>query len=171
MGLIARTLVQTLKTKSILNKNYAGVIQRNQLYKFSTGSFQAAERKFSEKHEWVIINGKIGTVGISQYAQDALGDIVYAQLPDVGSEFALMDECGALESVKAASELFCPLSGKVTEKNTEVEAQPGLINKSCYDKGWLFKMELTKPEEVKDLLSESQYEKFLKSLSDEADAQ
>jgi len=112
------------------------------------------------------MNGNVGTVGISNYAQDSLGDIVYAQLPDVGSEFAIMDECGALESVKAASELYCPLSGKVVEKNTEVEATPGLINSSCYDKGWLFKLELSKPEELNDLMDEEAYEKFLKAQQD-----
>jgi len=123
---------------------------------------------FTEKHEWVTVDGKVGTVGISHYAQDSLGDIVYAQLPDVGTDFTLMDECGALESVKAASELYCPVSGKVTEKNTEVENTPALINQSCYEKGWLFKLELTKPEELKDLMDEKGYEKFLKSQQDES---
>jgi len=129
---------------------------------FSTSTVFSA-RKYSEKHEWVELNGKIGTVGISHYAQDSLGDIVYAQLPDVGSEYGIMDECGALESVKAASELFCPLSGKVVEKNTEVENTPALINQSCYEKGWLFKMELSKPEEMNDLMDEASYDKFLKA--------
>ncbi|KAF4517789.1 hypothetical protein B566_EDAN002994 [Ephemera danica] len=123
----------------------------------------ANERKYTDKHEWVQVDGKIGTIGITNYAQDALGDVVYAQLPDVGSEFSQMDECGALESVKAASELYCPVSGKVTEKNTAVEETPGLINQSCYDKGWLFKLELTKLHEVDELMDEAQYEKFLKS--------
>ncbi|PSN41179.1 hypothetical protein C0J52_16103 [Blattella germanica] len=94
-----------------------------------------AERLFTDKHEWVLVDGKMGTVGISHYAQDALGDVVYAQLPDVGMEVVKKDECGALESVKAASELFCPVSGTITEKNTNVEDTPGLINQSCYEKG------------------------------------
>jgi len=136
--------------------------------KLSTSSPFAAGKKFSEKHEWVLVDGKIGTVGISEYAQDSLGDIVYAQLPDVGSEYAIMDECGALESVKAASELFCPVSGKVVEKNEEVEGTPGLINKSCYDKGWLFKVELTKPDELNQLMDEAAYTKFLKSAQEES---
>lgn len=77
--------------------------------------------------------------------------------------FILLDECGALESVKAASELFCPVSGVVTEKNESVEETPSLINQSPYEKGWLFKIQLTKPEELKDLLDEAAYENYLKS--------
>jgi glycine cleavage system H protein len=96
-----------------------------------------SERLYSDKHERVQVKGSIGTVGISSYAQEALGDIVYAQLPDVGAELEQFSECGALESVKAASELYTPVSGKVTDKNTEVEETPGMINRHCY---WLFKL-------------------------------
>lgn len=120
------------------------------------------DRRFTEKHEWVDVTGNIGTIGITNYAQESLGDIVYAQLPEVGGEFEQMDECGALESVKAASELYSPVSGKVTEINTAVEEQPALINQSCYDEGWLFKMELTAPAELEELMDEEAYEKFLK---------
>jgi len=159
MGLIARALLNLAPRTNQL-------IYTTQKFRFfSTTTFLEA-RKYTEKHEWVDLNGKIGTVGISQYAQDSLGDIVYAQLPDVGSDFAIMDECGALESVKAASELYCPLSGKVVEKNKEVEDTPGLINQSCYDKGWLFKLELSKPEEMDGLMDEAAYEAFLKSSHD-----
>lgn len=77
----------------------------------------------------------VGTIGISKYAQEALGDIVYAQLPEIGTELAQKDECGALESVKAASEVYSPVSGKVVEKNAAVEETPALINTSCYDQG------------------------------------
>jgi len=158
MGLISRVFVQAVRTKT----NFNLISSSAQKLRFSTSTALAA-RKFTEKHEWVELNGKIGTIGISNYAQDSLGDIVYAQLPDVGTDFAIMDECGALESVKAASELYCPLSGKVTEKNAEVENTPALINKSCYDKGWLFKLELSKPEEMNGLMDEAAYERFLKS--------
>ncbi|KAA0202536.1 hypothetical protein HAZT_HAZT004785 [Hyalella azteca] len=95
-------------------------------------------RKFSDKHEWVEVSGSSGKIGITNYAQDALGDIVYAQLPELDSEFSQGDECGALESVKAASELYCPVSGRVTEVNSAAEDQPSLINKSCYDEGMLY---------------------------------
>lgn len=86
---------------------------------------------------------------------------MFAQLPDVGAALAQGDECGALESVKAASELYSPVSGTVTEKNTEVEDTPSLINTSCYEKGWLFKVKLSQPNEQDALMDEDQYKKFL----------
>lgn len=124
------------------------------------------ERRFTDKHEWVQVDGKVGTIGISKYAQEALGDVVYAQLPDINAVVKQKDECGALESVKAASEIFTPVSGKIVEKNTEVEETPSLINTSCYDKGWLFKVELSNEEEVKKLMTEEQYNEFLKTDQD-----
>ncbi|KAJ8666934.1 hypothetical protein QAD02_008596 [Eretmocerus hayati] len=130
---------------------------------FSTTQHCTAERRYTDKHEWVTLDGKIGTVGISNYAQDALGDVVYAQLPDIGSSIKKEDECGALESVKAASEITSPCSGKVIEKNEAVESKPGLINTSCYDEGWLFKIELSDPQEVKTLMDEDAYNEFLKT--------
>ncbi|KAK4877741.1 hypothetical protein RN001_010247 [Aquatica leii] len=129
----------------------------------SIGRCNFAERLYTNKHEWVEVDGKIGIVGISDYAQSALGDVVYAQLPDVDKTFTQNDECGALESVKAASELFTPVSGKVVAKNNDVEDTPSLINSSCYDKGWLFKIELNKETELKELMNETQYKEFLKS--------
>jgi len=128
----------------------------------STQSTLLSGRKYTDKHEWVVMDGGIGSIGITNYAQEALGDIVYAQLPEVGAEFEQMEECGALESVKAASELFSPVSGTVTEINSAVEDNPGLINSNPYDEGYLFKMELSKPEELDDLMDESAYENFLK---------
>lgn len=88
---------------------------------------------------------------------------MYAQLPVVGTELAQKEECGALESVKAASEVYSPISGTVTEKNAEAEDTPSLINTSCYDKGWLFKVKLSKPEEIDSLLTEEKYNEYLKS--------
>ncbi|KAJ8957130.1 hypothetical protein NQ318_007346 [Aromia moschata] len=130
---------------------------------FHTSNCAFAERLFTEKHEWVEVRENIGIVGISQYAQEALGDVVYAQLPDVDTVVKQKDECGALESVKAASEIYSPVSGKVVEKNVEVEDAPSLINSSCYDKGWLFKVELSNNSEVKKLMTEDQYREFLKT--------
>ncbi|XP_072161457.1 glycine cleavage system H protein, mitochondrial [Bemisia tabaci] len=103
---------------------------------------------------------------VSQHAQESLGDVVYVQLPNVGDIVKQEEECGALESVKAASEIYSPVSGKVTEKNTEVEETPALINQSCYDKAWLFKLELSNPEELSKLMEENQYEEFLKNNTD-----
>lgn len=128
----------------------------------SVSGISSSARKFTDKHEWVVMEGESGTVGISNYAQEALGDVVFAQLPEPNTVLAAKDECGALESVKAASELYSPLSGIVLEKNKEVEVTPGLINKSCYEKGWLFKLKLTKPSELDDLMDEAQYEEFIK---------
>lgn len=99
-------------------------------------TFYVTGRKYTDKHEWVSVDkAGVGTIGISKYAQEALGDIVYAQLPEIGTELAQKDECGALESVKAASEVYSPVSGKVVEKNAAVEETPALINTSCYDQG------------------------------------
>jgi glycine cleavage system H protein len=89
----------------------------------------------------------------------------YAQLPEIGTKLSAKDECGALESVKAASEIYSPVSGEVVEKNVAVEDTPGLINTSCYEKGWLFKLKLTKPDELKKLMNEQTYEEFLKTDS------
>ncbi|KAJ8924622.1 hypothetical protein NQ315_000772 [Exocentrus adspersus] len=127
----------------------------------SSGAFAA--RVFTEKHEWVEVSDKIGTVGISQYAQEALGDVVYAQLPDVDTIVKQNDECGALESVKAASEIYSPVSGKVVEKNVQVENTPSLINTSCYNDGWLFKVELSNASEIQSLMTEDKYKEYLKA--------
>ncbi|KAK8391162.1 hypothetical protein O3P69_017075 [Scylla paramamosain] len=138
-------------------------LSTKECYKLKTDySYIYADYKYTEKHEWVAVDGNIGTIGITNYAQEALGDIVYAQLPEVDTQYEQMEECGALESVKAASELYCPVSGKVTEINAAVEDQPSLINKSCYEEGWLFKLELTVPSEIDELMDEAAYEKFLK---------
>ncbi|CAG9793679.1 unnamed protein product [Diatraea saccharalis] len=134
----------------------------NSRHSYSSKSDQSS-RKYTNRHEWVTVEKDIGTIGISKYAQDSLGDIVFAQLPDIGTKLEAGDECGALESVKAASEIYSPVSGTVTEKNRKVEDKPGLINTSCYDDGWLYKLKLTKPEEIKDLMDETQYEQFLKT--------
>lgn len=129
-----------------------------------------APRKYTDRHEWVIIEKQIGTIGISKYAQESLGDVVFAQLPEPGTKVEAGEECGALESVKAASEIYSPLTGTVTEKNKEVESKPALINTSCYENGWLFKLKLTKLEELDNLMTEEQYETFLKTDIEEKES-
>jgi len=121
------------------------------------------ERLYTEKHEWVLVDGEIGTVGISNYAQESLGDIVFAQLPSVGQALKQHEECGALESVKAASELYSPISGTVVEKNEAVENTPSLVNTSCYQDGWLFKVKITKRDELTSLKDEKTYEQYLQT--------
>ncbi|CAH0578345.1 unnamed protein product [Chrysodeixis includens] len=118
-------------------------------------------RFYTKKHEWVSVNDNIGTVGISTYAQEALGEVVFVQLPEVGKEVAAGDECGALESVKAAGEVYSPVSGTITDKNSEVESKPALINKSCYEEGWLFRVKLSSPDELKQLMDQATYDKYL----------
>ncbi|CAI5645495.1 unnamed protein product [Oreochromis niloticus] len=103
-----------------------------------------------------------GAIGVGH--SEALGDVVYCGLPEVGQKLEQMDEFGALESVKAASELYSPLTGEVTEVNTELAENPGLVNKDCYAKGWIIKMTIEKPEELDGLMDQAAYDKFVKSL-------
>ncbi|XP_072457671.1 glycine cleavage system H protein, mitochondrial-like [Notamacropus eugenii] len=131
-----------------------------------TSALRLAVRKFTDKHEWITIENGIGTVGISNFAQEALGDIVYCSFPEVGTKLNKQDEFGALESVKAASELYSPLSGEVTEINVALAEDPGLVNKSCYEDGWLIKMTLSNPSELDELMSEDAYERYIKSIED-----
>ncbi|XP_009985295.1 PREDICTED: glycine cleavage system H protein, mitochondrial, partial [Tauraco erythrolophus] len=123
-------------------------------------------RKFTDKHEWISVENGIGTVGISNFAQEALGDVVYCSLPEVGTKLSKHDEFGALESVKAASELYSPLTGEVTEINAALADNPGLVNKSCYQDGWLIKMTVENPAELDELMNEDAYEKYIKSIED-----
>uniref|UniRef100_A0A8C8YEY7 Glycine cleavage system H protein n=2 Tax=Panthera TaxID=9688 RepID=A0A8C8YEY7_PANLE len=132
---------------------------------FRTGSALLSVRKFTDKHEWIITENGIGTVGISNFAQEALGDVVYCSLPEVGTKLK-QEEFGALESVKAASELYSPLSGEVTEINEALAENPGLVNKSCYEDGWLIKKTLSNPSELDELMSEEAYEKYIKSIEE-----
>ncbi|XP_015239452.1 glycine cleavage system H protein, mitochondrial-like [Cyprinodon tularosa] len=123
--------------------------------------------KFTDKHEWVRVDDSgTGTVGISNFAQEALGDVVYCGLPEVGTQLAQQDEFGALESVKAASELYSPLTGEVVEVNTLLADNPGLVNKSCYKDGWLMKMTIANPAELDALMDEAAYEKYIRSIED-----
>ncbi|KAM5263434.1 glycine cleavage system H protein, mitochondrial [Ctenodactylus gundi] len=131
-----------------------------------TGPALFSVRRFTEKHEWITTENGIGTVGISNFAQEALGDVVYCSLPEVGTKLKKQDEFGALESVKAASELYSPLSGEVTEINEALAENPGLVNKSCYGDGWLIKMTLSDPSELDELMSEEAYEKYIKSIEE-----
>ena len=127
----------------------------------STANRLLSNKLFSDKHEWVTVDNNVGTVGISDYAQDALGEVVYAQLPEEGTELEKDDEIGVLESVKAASEIYTPVSGTVVSNNKAVEEDPTLVNTSCYDKGWLFKLELTNQSELGGWGSEEDYKEIV----------
>ncbi|CAH2324539.1 glycine cleavage system H, mitochondrial [Pelobates cultripes] len=132
----------------------------------ATGSHLLSARKFTDKHEWILVENGVGTVGISKFAQGHWGDVVYCGLPEVGTKLKKLEEFGTLESVKAASELFSPLTGQVTEINVALADNPGLVNQSCYDEGWLIKLTVDEPSELDDLLTEDAYKKYVKSLEE-----
>lgn len=115
---------------------------------------------FSKEHEWVKLDGESATIGITDYAQNALGDIVYVELPKVGTTIEQFSNVGVIESVKAVSDLFTPMSGEVVEVNDELESDPAAVNREPYGAGWLLKIRLSKPDEAKSLLSPGDYEKI-----------
>ncbi len=120
-----------------------------------------AERKYSEEHEWIEIDGDIATVGITNHAQEQLGDIVFVELPEVGATLNKDDEAGVVESVKAASEVYAPIVGEITEVNEALTDNPGTVNADAEGDGWFFKMTIADPGELKDLMSESEYKDFI----------
>ena len=119
---------------------------------------------YSKTHEWVIVDGEEATVGISAYAAKELGDITYVELPKVSSDVIVGDSVGVVESVKAASDVYSPLSGTVTAVNKNLEDDPGLISSSAEEKGWIYKLENIDSDELADLLEEKDYAKYLKTL-------
>ena len=120
---------------------------------------------FSKEHEWVSVDGNVATVGITHHAQDQLGDIVYVELPEVGSEYSKSEEFGSVESVKAVAEVFMPLSGEVLEVNDLLEETPELVNTNPHDEGWIMKIRLTDKGELKELMSAADYQTFVEQES------
>ena len=121
--------------------------------------------RYTKSHEWVRVEGQTATVGITDHAQAELTDVVYVELPQVGKELKAGEACAVVESVKAASDIYAPLSGRVTEVNTKLEQDPGLVNSDPYGEGWFFKMELTCPEEVSQLLDAQAYARLIEGES------
>ena len=119
---------------------------------------------YSKDHEWINIDGNTATIGISDYAQEALGDVTFIELPTVGDEVEQFGDFASIESVKAASDIFAPMSGKVIEVNSTLDAKPQLINKSCYEKGWIARLELSDLEESSNLMTAEEYRSFLESI-------
>jgi len=115
---------------------------------------------FSKEHEWVSVDGDRATIGVTDYAQNSLGDIVYVELPKVGSTIAQFSNVGVIESVKAVSDLYTPMSGEVLETNGALENDPSAVNRDPYGAGWLFKLRLTGAGEASSLLSADEYEKI-----------
>ncbi len=119
---------------------------------------------YTKEHEWINIEDNVGTVGITDYAQSALGDITFVELPQEDAEVEQFEEFVSVESVKAASDIFSPMSGRVLEVNSKLEDSPGIINKHCYTKGWLVKIEISAMDETSNLMTAEEYEKYLESL-------
>ena len=117
--------------------------------------------KYTKEHEWAKIEGKVATIGISDYAQKELGDIVFVELPPVGTAVERDKEMTTIESVKAASDIFAPVSGKIIEVNTGLDEQPELVNKEPYGRGWIVKIEMSNAEEAAGLMSAGNYEKLV----------
>ena len=121
---------------------------------------------YSKDHEWVRVEGDTAVVGITDHAQDQLGDVVYVELPKAGEEFAAHESFGSVESVKAVSEIFTPVSGKVSEVNDSLNDEPEKVNKDPYGEGWMIKIKMSSPGGVDSLLTPAEYEDFTKAESE-----
>ncbi|WP_342642998.1 glycine cleavage system protein GcvH [Rhodoligotrophos ferricapiens] len=117
--------------------------------------------KFTQEHEWVRVDGDVATVGITQYAQEQLGDVVFVELPPVGKSLKQSGEAAVVESVKAASDVYAPLTGEVVEVNSALESEPALINQDPEGKGWFFKIRLTVAAELDGLMDADAYKAFV----------
>lgn len=117
--------------------------------------------RFTESHEWIVLKGHIGTVGITDYAQKELGEIVYIELPKVGQHVKAGQEVCVLESTKAAADVYAPVSGKITAINEVLKANPSAINKAAETQSWLFQIELSNPKDLDHLLTPDQYKKVI----------
>lgn len=120
--------------------------------------------KYTRDHEYIRVDGDVGTVGISHYAQEQLGDVVFVELPAAGKSFKKGDSAAVVESVKAASDIYAPVSGAVTEANPDLEGAPATVNEDPAGKGWFFKVKIANPAELDDLMDEAAYKAFLDTL-------
>lgn len=125
-----------------------------------------ADYLYSKDHEWISVQDNVGTIGITDYAQHELGDVVYADLPEIGDTFEANEPFGSVESVKAVSEIFCPVSGEVTEVNSKLADNPELINTSPHQDAWMIKIRISNPEELHELLSAEEYEEYLQEQAE-----
>ena len=123
-----------------------------------------SETRYTKSHEWIRLEGTNATVGITPYAAEQLGDVVYVELPDAGRDLVKGKEAAVVESVKAASEIYAPVSGKVTEANAALADQPALVNEDAAGAGWFFKMTIADPAELGDLLDQAGYDKMVAEL-------
>ena len=121
--------------------------------------------KYSKDHEWIRVDGDQGVVGISDYAQESLGDIVFVKLPEVGASFSSKDEVAVVESVKAASEIYTPVGGEITAVNEDLAKDPSLVNSSPMEGGWFYKIKISDLSELEGLMDEAAYNKYVETLS------
>lgn len=119
------------------------------------------ELRYSKEHEWVRLQDGVGEVGITDFAQDQLGDVVYLELPKVGATVAFMEKFGEIESVKAVSDLYSPLSGEMVERNERLIESPELVNKSPYGEGWMLRVRLADPSEMEKLMTAQEYQELI----------
>ena len=120
-----------------------------------------SEKKYTKDHEWVSIDNGIATVGISNHAQESLGDIVFIELPSLGKSVNAKDEICVVESVKAASDIYAPIDGEIMEVNNNLESDAAIINQDAENTGWIFKMKVSSPSQYDELMTEDDYKKFL----------
>ena len=123
-----------------------------------------ANRKYSQDHEWVEVEGETGLIGISDYAQEQLGDVVFVELPDVGKMLDRGDEAAVVESVKAAAEVYAPVGGEVIEVNDALNGDPSLVNTDAFGDGWFAKLRLTDPADLDELMDEAAYKTYCEGL-------
>jgi glycine cleavage system H protein len=122
-------------------------------------------KRFSEEHEWISVSGDVGTVGISDYAQSQLGDIVYVEVPEAGKKLTKGGEAAVVESVKAASDVYSPVTGEVVEGNAALAENPALVNSDPFGEGWFFKVKIANKAELDGLMDEAAYAEFVKGLA------
>ena len=120
-----------------------------------------ADKKYSKKHEWVELDGDIASIGITKHAAEQLGDIVFTEVPDAGKAFEAGGEAAVVESVKAASDVYSPISGEVTENNQTIVSDPSLVNQDPEGNGWFFKVKVANADQINELMTKDEYDKFL----------
>jgi len=125
--------------------------------------------KYSKEHEWVLVEDRVAIIGITEYAQQELGDVVYVELPEAGEKIVKDDPFGAVESVKAVSDIYAPVSGTVIEVNDMLPDGPETINDDPYGDGWMIKVEMSDKDDLKDLMSAEEYAEYLEQQKDEGD--
>lgn len=122
------------------------------------------DKRYTKEHEWVVLDGDIATVGITDHAQEQLGDVVFVELPEVGREVTAGEACAVVESVKAASDIYAPLTGKLVETNSEITDNPSLVNSDAEGEGWFFRLEIDDTAALEALLDEDAYIEYVETL-------